>query len=72
MRLFYLKITRTRNLFQDGYLSGNVPFEAVQLDSAISSVIFEIIGQEESVGDAAFEVKIFDDDDAFSLVLYLL
>ncbi|XP_028410939.1 uncharacterized protein C05D11.1-like [Dendronephthya gigantea] len=37
------------------YLSGKVPFEAVQLESAISSVIFEIIGQEESVGDAAFE-----------------
>ncbi|CAB4004421.1 uncharacterized protein C05D11.1-like [Paramuricea clavata] len=37
------------------YLSGNVPYDAVQLESAISSVIFEIIGQEESVGDAAFE-----------------
>jgi hypothetical protein len=27
------------------------------LESSISSVIFEIIGQEESVGDAAFEVR---------------
>lgn len=44
---------------QDDYLSGNVPFEAVQLESAISSVIFEIIGQEECVGDASFEVRDF-------------
>lgn len=39
----------------DGYLSGNVPFEAVQLESAISSVIFEVIEREESVAYASFE-----------------
>ncbi|XP_046864750.1 uncharacterized protein C3H1.02c-like [Xenia sp. Carnegie-2017] len=39
----------------DGYVTGAVSFEIVQLESAISSVMFEVICQE-SVGNFAYEV----------------
>ena len=34
-------------------------FDAVQLESAISSVIFEVIEREKSVADASFQVSFF-------------
>ena len=42
---------------QDGYLSGEMVFDASELESAISSVIFEIIEREKSVSSAAFQVS---------------
>ena len=38
---------------QTGYLSGSTPFDEVQLESAISGVIYEIIEREKTVSDAA-------------------
>ena len=38
---------------QTGYLSGSTPFDDVQLESAISGVIYEIIEREKTVSDAA-------------------
>jgi len=43
--------------FQDGYLSGAMAFDAGDLESAISSVIFEIIEREKSVSSAASQVN---------------
>ena len=43
--------------YQDGYLSGAMSFDAGELESAISSVIFEIIEREKSVSSAASEVN---------------
>ena len=43
--------------FQDGYLSGAMAFDAGDLESAISSVIFEIIEREKSVSSAASQVS---------------
>ena len=34
---------------QDGYLTGKTPFDEVQLETAISSVLYEIIEREETV-----------------------
>lgn len=45
------------SFFQDGYLSGAVAFDAGDLESAISSVIFEIIEREKSVSSAASQVS---------------
>ena len=38
---------------QTGYLSGSTPFDDVQLESAISGAIYEIIEREKTVSDAA-------------------
>ena len=38
---------------QSGYLSGSTPFDEVQLESAISGVIYEIIEREKTVSHAA-------------------
>ena len=40
-------------LLQSGYLSGSTPFDEVQLESAISGVIYEIIEREKTVSHAA-------------------
>ena len=47
--IFFLHLV----LPQTGYLSGSTPFDEVQLESAISGVIYEIIEREKTVSDAA-------------------
>ena len=41
------------SLTQTGYISGTTPFDQVQLESAISGVIYEVIEREKTVSDAA-------------------
>ena len=40
---------------QNGFVTGSTQFESVQLESAISGVIFELIEREKTVADSAYQ-----------------
>lgn len=50
---------------QDSFLNGEVEFDPIQLESAISSTIFDIVEDEGSVYDAAKQVN-------YTTCLYIL